>query len=163
MHQPKANPLLPTLSSLWRGSLAALAGRFLANRVLATYKNVADDQREHRIALLEHGRFGRVLGGTFARVTAGWMYMEWLWVKDSARQRGIGSRLMQRTEAEAIRLGAHSAYLWTMSFQAPDFYLRHGYEQFTTLDNTGANQYRIGFKKQLRPPMATPDLSEGNN
>jgi ribosomal protein S18 acetylase RimI-like enzyme len=44
------------------------------------------------------------------------------------RSRGVGSRLLLDFEARARARGCSVFYLTTLSFQAPDFYRRHGYD-----------------------------------
>ncbi len=50
-----------------------------------------------------------------------------LWVADTVRNQGVGSRLLQEFEAHARTRGCNIFYLTTLSYQAPKFYRRHGY------------------------------------
>lgn len=50
------------------------------------------------------------------------------WVDEKLRRQGLGKRLLQAAEEEAIQQGCVSIVIKTFSFQAPDFYLKHGYQ-----------------------------------
>lgn len=58
-----------------------------------------------------------------------------LWVHESLRGTGIGSRLMRAAEDEAIRRGCTQMVLSTHSFQAPAFYERLGFRRLATIPN----------------------------
>ena len=77
------------------------------------------------VAYDENGNtIGGILGGTYW----GWMYVDILWVHENHRRKGIGSKLLRTAEKEAVSRGCHHVHLDTMSWQAPEFYKKHGYE-----------------------------------
>jgi GNAT superfamily N-acetyltransferase len=78
-----------------------------------------------------------------------WLFVNWLWVAEAHRHRGLGSQLLLRAEAIARERGCIGVYLDTFSFQAPGFYLRHGYEEFGRLEGLPPNHARIWFRKRL--------------
>jgi ribosomal protein S18 acetylase RimI-like enzyme len=51
-----------------------------------------------------------------------------IWVHDAHRRQGIGRRLMDVAESEAVQRGCTLIYLETFSFQAPKFYQCLGFE-----------------------------------
>ncbi|VWB66529.1 N-acetyltransferase GCN5 [Burkholderia pseudomultivorans] len=73
---------------------------------------------------------GEVLGGLTGRTSLGLFFIDLFYLPDSLRGGGVGSRLLQTAEAEAKRRGCSRAVLYTISFQAPGFYRKQGYEVF---------------------------------
>lgn len=92
---------------------------------------------------------GNVLGGVIAKAGRGWLHVRGLWVDSSLRGQGYGARLMAVAEAEGVKLGCHSAYLNTFSFQARPFYEGCGYEVFGTLDDFPEGHQRFFMRKSL--------------
>jgi GNAT superfamily N-acetyltransferase len=79
-------------------------------------------------------REGRdIVAGLAGHTALGWMFVNWLWVSDEQRRRGLGRALMKKAETEARKRGVRNAYLYTFSFQAPAFYKKLGYKEFGRL------------------------------
>ena len=72
-----------------------------------------------------------------------------LWVKESYRKQGLGTKILNHIEKVAKEKGATIAMLDTFDFQAEDFYLKSGYEPFGELKNFPAGKRRIYFSKRL--------------
>ena len=53
--------------------------------------------------------------------------LQQLWVEPARRASGVGSQLLWRFEDHAQTRGCDVFYLTTLSFQAPEFYRKHGY------------------------------------
>ena len=88
-------------------------------------------------------------GGVIGELFWDWFHIDLLWVKDELRGCGYGHRLLTRAEDEARQRGAKNAYLDTFSFQAPDFYQRHGYQVFGELKDFPPGHQRYFLTKQL--------------
>jgi ribosomal protein S18 acetylase RimI-like enzyme len=70
---------------------------------------------------------GRVIGGVIGRRWGQLCELQQLWVEAGHRGRGLGVGLVREFERHAVRKGCTSLCLETLSFQAPDFYLKLGY------------------------------------
>ena len=67
------------------------------------------------------------------------------------RGQGLGTRLLALAEEEGIKRGCISAFLDSLSFQAPDFYLKRGYEIWGELKDLPVGHRRIFLQKKLVP------------
>lgn len=92
---------------------------------------------------------GVLIAALTADVLWQWLYIDELWVDDSCRGTGLGKQLMQQAETYAKQHELSGLWLWTQSWQAPLFYQRFGFEEFTRFDNFPAGHCRIGLRKPL--------------
>ncbi len=70
---------------------------------------------------------GKMLGGLIGVCKGDWLNIDFLWVSDSVRGTGVGSRIISAAEEEARRKGCRHALVDTASFQARPFYEKQGY------------------------------------
>jgi len=91
---------------------------------------------------------GPIRAGLIGHGYAGWLFVNLLWVHADLRRSGIGRGLLAEAEQRGLRLGCHSVWLDTFSFQAPEFYRKLGYREFARLDYPPDHQ-RIFLKKPL--------------
>jgi GNAT superfamily N-acetyltransferase len=91
----------------------------------------------------------KVVGGLIGRTSLGLLFVDLLFVPDELRGQGIGVRLMNQAEDEAIRRGCRQSVLYTIAFQAPEFYRRLGYREFGRTDSDPPEYARIYMKKDL--------------
>jgi ribosomal-protein-alanine N-acetyltransferase len=77
---------------------------------------------------------GRVLGGAVGRRWGRCCELQQLWVRPELHGQGLGAALLRAFENHARGHGCRHFYLETFSFQAPDFYRRHGYRVVHGLD-----------------------------
>ena len=90
-----------------------------------------------------------ILGGLWGHALWGSFYIAIMFVPEDHRRAGVGSELMRRAEAEAIRIGCHQMWLETYAFQARQFYERHGFEVFGQLDGPPPMFPRYFLQKKL--------------
>lgn len=87
---------------------------------------------------------GRKLAGLTGETFGNWLCIQYLFVSEPLRDRGIGSKLLEAAEEEAGQRGCKYAFVDTFSFQAPAFYEKHGYREVFTLEAypyTGKRHY----------------------
>lgn len=89
-----------------------------------------------------------VCGGLKGSMSYRWLFIDWLWVSPQRRGEGLGSALLEKAEAGARDRGCIGAYVDTYSFQAPDFYRAHGYEEFGRLEDMPPGHACIWLKKR---------------
>lgn len=91
------------------------------------------------IHLVRRNDDGAVIAGLKGSTGWDWLYVEILWIHEKHRRTGIGSQLLQVAESQAQERGCIGACLTSYSFQAPEFYERHGYSTFGQI-----NDYPVG-------------------
>ncbi|AKA25211.1 GNAT family N-acetyltransferase [Pseudomonas chlororaphis] len=92
---------------------------------------------------------GQVLGGVSARTSLGLLFIDLFYLPDSLRGSGLGARLLQACEDEGRRRGCRSAVLYTLNFQAPGFYEKHGWQRFGEIPCDPEGSSRIFMSKAL--------------
>lgn len=111
-------------------------------------KHVGDDGHTP-LNIVQCDASGNVIGGILGGTYWGWMYIDILWVEENHRKKGIGSKLLKEAEKEAIRRGCHHVHLDTMSWQAPEFYKKHGYELIGILPDIPKGNQKYLLLKSL--------------
>jgi GNAT superfamily N-acetyltransferase len=91
----------------------------------------------------------KVVGGAIGLAFGGWLYISLLWIEESVRNKGKGTKLLEMTENEAVKLGCKHAHLDTYSFEARPFYEKNGYTLFATLENYPEGHSKYFLKKKL--------------
>lgn len=93
---------------------------------------------------------GVMQGGLIAKRKGNWLCIEYLWVSEATRGRGLGSELMQEAEQQAQAQGCSHLLVDTFSFQALPFYQKLGYQlQMSLPDFPHAGMQRHYLSKAL--------------
>ena len=111
------------------------------------------DQREVTVKVVDGS--GDVVAGL-----SGWTWgtcagIEMVWVHEDLRGSGWGARLLGAAEQEARNRGCRQVLVSSFTFQAPDFYRRHGYVErgrSEGIPHDGAAD--VHFVKMLEPADA---------
>ena len=90
-----------------------------------------------------------VVAGVCGNTWGGTCELRQLWVEESLRNRGFGTKLLQAAEQEARRRSCTQIILMTFSFQAPGFYGKHGFEVVATIDNHPRGHQNVLMRKRL--------------
>ncbi|MGO4666195.1 GNAT family N-acetyltransferase [Bosea sp. 2RAB26] len=92
---------------------------------------------------IKDSRSDELIGGLLGRTSLGLLFIDLFYVPKTQRGSGLGTRILQMAEAEGFRRGCRKAVLYTLSFQAPEFYKRFGWSVFgeIALEPPGATRY----------------------
>ncbi|NYE94170.1 polar amino acid transport system permease protein [Psychromicrobium silvestre] len=103
------------------------------------------------LVLLENGK--PVAGGAFRRYDTRTAELKRIWTHSAYRRRGLGRRVLEELETEALRRGYHGIYLTTGPRQpeAKALYLAAGYRAEFDLEADPENIGPLPFRKELRP------------
>ena len=88
--------------------------------------SVASNYEQINLMLLDDD--GHVQGGVLAYWIWNWMHVDILWVDETLRGQGCGGQLLGEIERMAVERHCECIELDTYSFQAPEFYMKKGYE-----------------------------------
>jgi GNAT superfamily N-acetyltransferase len=120
------------------------------------YQGLAEFNRERagnhdyrKITVFLKDDHGSVHGGLIGSTYWDWFHLDILWIEESLRGNGWGSKILQAAEEEAIRRHCLHVHLDTMSFQALPFYQKHGYQVFGVLHDMPSGHRRYYLKKTL--------------
>jgi len=90
-----------------------------------------------------------IVAGILTKIYLKCMYVELLWLNEELRGNRMGSKLLEEVEDYARENGCTFIHLDTFSFQAIDFYKKHGYMIFGTLKDYPEGVKRYYLKKNL--------------
>lgn len=105
--------------------------------------------QKNRLNWLMHNEQKDLIGVLTADLLWDWIYIDELWVDESLRGKGLGIKLINEVENYATKKNLVSLWLWTQSWQAAEFYMKLGYEEFTRFPDFPRGHQRIGFRKIL--------------
>src|SRR5262245_50002777 len=80
------------------------------------------------LAIFAKDQHGRIIAGLCGNTWGGCLEVRQFWVEPTRRKQGLGTRLFDAAEQEALRRGCRQILLMTFTFQAPAFYAKRGFE-----------------------------------
>ena len=92
---------------------------------------------------------GNTVAGLIGNTHGNWLFIKYLWVSEELRRCNIGSNILNKAEETAKERGCKYSFLDTFSFQAPEFYKKHGYKEVFILENFPVTGSRYYFTKTL--------------
>lgn len=92
---------------------------------------------------------GQNLGGLLGYTIGALLQIDFLWLDERIRGKGLGTRLLRVAEEEAVARGCKMAGLRTFDFQAPRFYEKNGYVTFGELREVVGEHTLHFFRKDL--------------
>ncbi len=121
---------------------------------LAGYNELKTGYRDWRplAALLRDKDTGETMGGMIGRTSYGLLFIDLVFLPETMRGQDIGSRLLRMMEQEGVSRGCQSAFLYTITYQAPGFYERHGWTEFGRIACDPPGTARVFMTKSLAQP-----------
>lgn len=116
-----------------------------------------DPQHDSRPLILLAHAGDAVIGGLFAETQLSWLRISIMSVHPDYRSQGIGAALLAEAERLASERGCKHAYVDTMDYQAPQFYLSHGFKQAGHIPDWDSHGHtKLYFTKELSLPPSAP-------
>ena len=115
---------------------------------LVGYNRTQAGPAHHRqLTVLSH-QADELVGGLLGFTNWNWVFITQLWVAETVRGSGVGRRLIQACEHEAVTRGCSHAHTDTFGFQALPFYQKLGYEVFGELEDYPPGHTRYFLQKR---------------
>ncbi len=92
---------------------------------------------------------GEVVGGLYGSTSMGLLRIDRFFLPEKLRKQGLGTRIIKEAEEEGARRGCTRAILSTLSFQAPGFYERQGWQVLGRIDCDPPGHTRFMMTKKL--------------
>jgi GNAT superfamily N-acetyltransferase len=102
--------------------------------------------------LLRNPGSDAIIGGLWGVSYWRWLFVDLLFVPEAHRGQGPGTALLQQAEDKARERGCIGVWLLSFSFQAPQFYRRHGYTAFGSIEAYPPGHSCTYFVKRLDLP-----------
>lgn len=107
------------------------------------------DTRE--ISCAFHDATGHLMRACFGSTAWDRLHINVLWIHEEGRGGGAGSRLLGDAETKARDAGCRYITLHSFSFQAREFYERHGYRVIFEAPNFPPGHTQYPMRKDLDP------------
>lgn len=101
------------------------------------------------LAVVVRDEHGVVLGGMLGRTYLGLLFIDLVYLPPEIRGKGIGSQILKRVEDEGRERGCKTAVLYTITFQAPAFYEKNGWQRFGEIPCLPERASRVFLRKDL--------------
>lgn len=108
-----------------------------------------EDKNPQDLGIYLEDENGKKLAGLIGNTHGNWLTVKFLWVSEELRGQNIGSKILRQAEETAKERGCHSVFLDTFSFQAPEFYKKHGYQEVFALEDYPVTGKRYYFVKHI--------------
>jgi GNAT superfamily N-acetyltransferase len=106
------------------------------------------DQRPLAV-LVSDPATGEIVGGLYGGTSYGLLRIDRFFLPETLRKQGLGSQVLRAAEEEGKRRGCSRALLSTLSFQAPGFYERQGWQVLARIDCDPPGHTRFMMTKRL--------------
>jgi GNAT superfamily N-acetyltransferase len=130
--------------------------QYLEDRLYEFNSSVTGMTDGEWLAIFVRGEQGRIVAGICGNTWGGCCEIRQLWVEESRRRQGLGTRLLDAAENEARRRGCGQIVLTTFTFQAPAFYMKRGFQVLAAVDDHPHGHQNLLLRKRLGEASETP-------
>jgi GNAT superfamily N-acetyltransferase len=123
--------------------------QYLEDRLYEFNSGATGIQDGQWLAIFVKNEHGRIVAGICGNTWGGVCEIRQLWVEESGRRQGLGTRLLDAAEQEARRRGCRQIVLTTFTFQAPAFYAKRGFEILCAVDDCPRGHQNLLLRKYL--------------
>jgi ribosomal protein S18 acetylase RimI-like enzyme len=117
------------------GELSASDKQVMIDGMLAYHASQGHERITETFSIVLKDENDTMLGCVIVGFLYHGMEIQTLWIDESIRNQGWGTKLMTAVEAEAIKRGCTVSYTNTFTWQAPEFYKKLGYAIYGQLDD----------------------------
>jgi GNAT superfamily N-acetyltransferase len=142
--QPAEMPLIVTDAAAAEAESVIRDGLSAYNSGKAGYR----DQRPLAVLVADPAT-GEIVGGLYGSTSYGLLRIDRFFLPETMRKQGLGTRVLRAAEEEGRRRGCSLALLSTLSFQAPGFYERQGWQVLGRVDCDPPGHTRFMMTKRL--------------
>jgi hypothetical protein len=121
----------------------------LANLIRAYNRANREQSKNEPLNIYLEDEKGNLVAGMVAETFGNWLEIEYLYVSDSLRNQGLGSRILEMAENESRNRGCKYSFVDTFNFQVPKFYEKHGYKEVFALEKYPYTGERYYYTKEL--------------
>jgi GNAT superfamily N-acetyltransferase len=122
---------------------------FLSERLTAFNDGDVGASERKALAVFVRDEIGAIVAGISGYTAWGWLYVQWLWLDDGHRGRGLAGRMLEAAEREARVRGCHGSWIDTFNPVALRVYERAGYVPFGALEDFPPGRSRTFLQKRL--------------
>ncbi|HEY9329629.1 MAG TPA: GNAT family N-acetyltransferase [Streptomyces sp.] len=151
-HQPKPQMDWVLTDSPTPEDAAAISDAL--DRFNVEHTGIAD--RRSLAVLVRDPETRQVVGGLTGRTSLGLFFLDLFYLPPRRRGSGLGTEILRRAEDEARARGCRTAVLYTITFQAPGFYEKHGWKRLGEVPCDPPGTSRVFMTKELTAPTGEP-------
>ncbi|PGZ55734.1 acetyltransferase [Bacillus cereus] len=127
-------------------------GEYIKNKVIQYNMSILTDEAKQlmeQVSFVLKDEAGKIFGGVTGIMYFYHLHIDFLWVDDSVRHDGYGSQLLHKIEDIAKEKGCRLILLDSFSFQAPEFYKKHGYREYGVVEDHPKGHSQHFLEKRL--------------
>jgi ribosomal protein S18 acetylase RimI-like enzyme len=122
---------------------------FLEDRLYEFNSSATGIEDGRGLGVFQRDSDGNIVAAAAGHSWGGTCELRQVWVAEALRGQGVGRRLIEAAEAEAVERGCRQLVLTTHSFQAPGFYRKLGFTVVAELADYPRGHAQLLLRKAL--------------